>query len=84
MNLPSVPSFISVSGLYDVEFRIVTACRDAKIYNLKRFVMFISTIFLYSYGKRDVKNIIRIVKYGTRCTNSDQKLLQEKRANGKI
>jgi len=36
MNLPSVPSFLSVSGLYDVEFRIVTACRDGKIYNLKR------------------------------------------------
>eukprot|EP00794_Sanderia_malayensis_P020242 gene20242-22224_t len=36
MSLPSVPTFLSVSGLYDVEFRIVTACRDAKIYNVKR------------------------------------------------
>ncbi|XP_065062005.1 Bardet-Biedl syndrome 1 protein homolog [Rhopilema esculentum] len=35
MSLPSIPSFMSVSGLYDVEFRIVVACRDAKIYNLK-------------------------------------------------
>ena len=36
MALPSVPAFMSVSGLYDVEFRIVVACRDAKVYNLKR------------------------------------------------
>ena len=36
MSLPSVPVFISVNGLFDVEFRIVVACRDGKVYTLKR------------------------------------------------
>lgn len=36
MSLPSVPSFMSVTGLFDVEFRIVVACRDGKVYTLKR------------------------------------------------
>ncbi|XP_077996781.1 BBSome complex member BBS1-like [Glandiceps talaboti] len=36
MSLPSVPVFMSVSGLYDVEFRIVVSCRDGHIYALKR------------------------------------------------
>ncbi|XP_013391721.1 Bardet-Biedl syndrome 1 protein homolog [Lingula anatina] len=36
MNLPSVPVFLNVSGLYDVEFRIIVACRNGNIYMLKR------------------------------------------------
>lgn len=36
MSLSSVPVFISVNGLFDVEFRIVVACRDGKVYTLKR------------------------------------------------
>ncbi|XP_041351022.1 Bardet-Biedl syndrome 1 protein-like isoform X2 [Gigantopelta aegis] len=36
MELPSVPVFISVNGLYDVEYRIVAACRNGCIYTLKR------------------------------------------------
>lgn len=36
MTLPSVPVFMSVSGLFDVEFRIVVSCRDGNIYTLKR------------------------------------------------
>ncbi|XP_022090954.1 Bardet-Biedl syndrome 1 protein-like isoform X2 [Acanthaster planci] len=36
MLLPSVPVFMSVSGLYDVEFRIIISCRDGNIYALKR------------------------------------------------
>ena len=36
MTLPSVPVFLSVTGLFDVEFRIVVACRDGKVYTLKR------------------------------------------------
>ena len=31
MALVSVPVFLSVTGLYDVEFRIVAACRDGKV-----------------------------------------------------
>jgi Bardet-Biedl syndrome 1 protein len=40
MELPSVPVFMSVSGLYDVEFRIIVACRNGGIYTLKRSVIF--------------------------------------------
>ncbi|EDO40876.1 predicted protein [Nematostella vectensis] len=36
MSLLSVPAFMSVSGLYDVEFRVIVACRDGKVYTLKR------------------------------------------------
>ena len=36
MSLPSVPVFLSVSGLYDVEYRIIVACRNGHIYTLKR------------------------------------------------
>ncbi|XP_064623947.1 Bardet-Biedl syndrome 1 protein homolog isoform X2 [Lineus longissimus] len=36
MEMPSVPVFMSVSGLYDVEFRIIVACRNGGIYTLKR------------------------------------------------
>lgn len=38
MNLPSVPVFLSVTGLFDVEYRIVVACRNGSIYTLKRGV----------------------------------------------
>lgn len=33
--LDAVPSFISVLGLYDVEYRITVACRDGNIYTIK-------------------------------------------------
>ncbi|XP_072031464.1 BBSome complex member BBS1-like isoform X2 [Amphiura filiformis] len=36
MEVPSVPVFLSVTGLYDVEFRIVISCRNGNIYTLKR------------------------------------------------
>lgn len=36
MSLPSVPVFLSVTGLYDVEYRIIVACRNGQIYTLKR------------------------------------------------
>lgn len=36
MELPSVPVFLSVNGLYDVEYRIVTSCRNGCVYTLKR------------------------------------------------
>jgi len=35
-NIASVPVFLSVSGLYDVDYRIMIACRDAKIYYSKK------------------------------------------------
>ena len=34
-KLPSVPAIIAVTGLYDVEWRIVCSCRDGKIYTIK-------------------------------------------------
>ncbi|XP_062501221.1 Bardet-Biedl syndrome 1 protein-like [Corticium candelabrum] len=36
MTLPSVPAFMSVGGLFDVEYSIVVSCRDGNIYTLKR------------------------------------------------
>lgn len=36
MTLPSVPVFLSVTGLYEVEFVVSVACRDSCIYSLKR------------------------------------------------
>lgn len=35
-TLPSVPVFVEANGLYDVEYRILFACRDANIYLIKR------------------------------------------------
>mmetsp|Transcript_89952 Transcript_89952/g.142135 ORF Transcript_89952/g.142135 Transcript_89952/m.142135 type:complete len:595 (-) Transcript_89952:174-1958(-) len=35
VELDAVPSFISVLGLYDVEYRITVACRDGNIYTIK-------------------------------------------------
>merc|ERR1719409_2040836 len=35
VNVDAVPSFISVLGLYDVEYRITVACRDGNIYTIK-------------------------------------------------
>ncbi|XP_014667462.1 PREDICTED: Bardet-Biedl syndrome 1 protein-like [Priapulus caudatus] len=36
LQIPSVPVFLSVSGLFDVEFRIIAACRDGNLYTVKR------------------------------------------------
>ena len=36
MECPGVPVFLNVSGLYDVEYRIVAACRDGAVYTFKR------------------------------------------------
>ncbi|XP_066279675.1 Bardet-Biedl syndrome 1 protein-like isoform X2 [Branchiostoma lanceolatum] len=36
MVLPSVPVFLDVTGLFDVEFRIVVSCRNGNIYSLKK------------------------------------------------
>ena len=38
MTLPSVPVFLSVTGLYDVEYQISVACRDACVYTIKRYL----------------------------------------------
>jgi len=35
VELDAVPTFISVLGLYDVEYRITVACRDGNIYTIK-------------------------------------------------
>ncbi|KAA0185520.1 hypothetical protein HAZT_HAZT001541, partial [Hyalella azteca] len=38
VSLPSVAVFLSVFGLYDVEYRIIVACRNGHVYTLKRGV----------------------------------------------
>eukprot|EP00276_Gloeochaete_wittrockiana_P008473 CAMPEP_0184664068 /NCGR_PEP_ID=MMETSP0308-20130426/51076_1 /TAXON_ID=38269 /ORGANISM="Gloeochaete witrockiana, Strain SAG 46.84" /LENGTH=592 /DNA_ID=CAMNT_0027107225 /DNA_START=108 /DNA_END=1886 /DNA_ORIENTATION=+ len=35
VKLGNVPSFIAVTGLFDVDYRIVVACRDGKLYTIK-------------------------------------------------
>ncbi len=36
MSVPSPPAHLSVTGLYDVDFRVVAACRDGTLCTLKR------------------------------------------------
>jgi Bardet-Biedl syndrome 1 protein len=36
MECPHIPVFINAGGLYDVEYRILAACRDGTIYVFKR------------------------------------------------
>ncbi|XP_032660183.1 BBSome complex member BBS1 isoform X2 [Chelonoidis abingdonii] len=36
MTLPSVPAFLNVMGQFDVEYRVMVACRDGSIYILRR------------------------------------------------
>lgn len=38
MSLPSVPTLMDVTGQFDVEFRIIVACRNGNIYVLRRYV----------------------------------------------
>ena len=33
--LPAVPVFLSATGLYDVDYHVSVACRDACVYTLK-------------------------------------------------
>lgn len=35
VQLPATPTMISVSGLFDVEWRVSVICRDGKLYNIK-------------------------------------------------
>lgn len=35
VKLNSAPALLSVSGLFDIEWRVVVACRDGRIYNIK-------------------------------------------------
>mmetsp|Transcript_7059 Transcript_7059/g.25118 ORF Transcript_7059/g.25118 Transcript_7059/m.25118 type:complete len:582 (-) Transcript_7059:34-1779(-) len=34
-TLPAVPVFMGITGLFDVEYRIVVACRDGAVYTIK-------------------------------------------------
>ncbi|XP_043188676.1 Bardet-Biedl syndrome 1 protein homolog [Amphibalanus amphitrite] len=36
LHLPSVPSILTVTGMFDVEYRMLIACRNGKIYTAKR------------------------------------------------
>lgn len=46
VQLEAVPSFMSVLGLYDVEYRITVACRDGNIYTIKNGQVLSSVIEL--------------------------------------
>ena len=49
MDCPHIPVFLNSSGLYDVEFRIIAACRDGTLYTFKRLgkqIGFAKNLFL--------------------------------------
>merc|ERR1719195_1331854 len=46
VELDAVPTFISILGLYDVEYRITVACRDGNIYTIKNGQVLSSVIEL--------------------------------------
>ena len=35
LEIPAVPAYISIGGFYTIEYRILVACRDGKIYTIK-------------------------------------------------
>jgi Bardet-Biedl syndrome 1 protein len=35
VTLPSAPALLSVSGVFDVEWRVAIMCRDGKFYSMK-------------------------------------------------
>lgn len=45
IDIPAVPVFISVNGLYDVDYRIVVACRNGAVYSLKRGIDVLRPVF---------------------------------------
>jgi len=36
IKVPDTPVFIATVGTYDVDYRVVVACRDARIYSIKK------------------------------------------------
>ncbi len=36
LECPHVPVFLNAGGLFDVEYRIIAACRDGCLYSYKR------------------------------------------------
>lgn len=36
VTLPGVPAFLAVSGAFQVDYRIVAACRDGRVYSVKK------------------------------------------------
>ena len=35
VQLPAIPAFMSIGGFYTLEYRILLACRDGKVYTVK-------------------------------------------------
>lgn len=48
ISVPSVPVLLSVTGLYDVEYRIVVACRNGNLYQIKKGKLVATVIELES------------------------------------
>ena len=53
MTVPSVPVFLAVTGLFDVEYRILVACRNAKVYSLKKFVSCVVVFIAHKFVTRN-------------------------------
>lgn len=51
MSLPSVPTLMDVTGQFDVEFRIIVACRNGNIYILRRCVCVSSQPVFVCYNR---------------------------------
>jgi Bardet-Biedl syndrome 1 protein len=37
IDCPNIPAFLNVTGLYDVEYRIIVGCRDGFVHIFKRY-----------------------------------------------
>lgn len=48
-TLPAVPVFMGITGLFDVEYRIVVACRDGAVYTIKNGTVTSTVIELQSH-----------------------------------
>ena len=40
IKLPSVPALFSITGTFDVEWRISVACRDGKLYTIRQGMIY--------------------------------------------
>ena len=79
MQVPSPPSHLSVTGLYDVDYRIVVSCRNGTLCTLKRMWTEAKTIAVLD---SQTVGLIRREKTVTVATMSQQLVRQLPRQEG--
>jgi hypothetical protein len=66
VQLPSVPAFMAVLGLWDIECRVTVACRDGRIYTIKNGTVGYICIYIYIYSLGHL--IPHLIVYRHNCT----------------